>query len=346
MNKDIILLTDYRQRFESKYLDSPYLSGMDKEVLSKLFLEENYNAHFIPLSDYHKILEFPLDIPIITTSNEEVESDYKSFILDITSYLDRKGYNLIPGVDFIQAHNNKIYMDLLFPNKVNGKLKKLDAVLFGTYADYRNYIEHDSPKYPFVLKDAKGSKGKNIYLVKTKESALKKGRRIALKKSFLSRTKDKVRQRIHKGYKLKSSYQKKFLIQEFIEGLNNDWKILIFYDKMFILHRGVKPNGFKASGQGIDYRSAGDAGFPKSFFDEIYSFYKALNTPYVSLDAAIKDDHLYIFEYQCLFFGKSTVTMSDEYYQLQSGKWKLVKNECSQEELLVHSIINFTTINN
>jgi hypothetical protein len=232
-------------------------------------------------------------------------------------------------------------MELLFPNLVKGKLKKLDAILFGTYTDYIDYIEDNSPKYPFVLKSAEGAKSKNTYLIKSKKSALKKGKRIALKKSFLNRTKDKARQLIHKGYKLESNYQKKFLLQEFLEGLNNDWKILIFYDKMFILHRGVKVNDFRASGQGIDYKSGKNAGFPENFLDDIYSFYKALNTPYVSLDAAIKAHQLYIFEFQCVFFGKSTITMSEEYYQLKSGKWQLIKNDVSQEELLADSIVKF-----
>ena len=343
--KNIIFLTDYKNRFESKFNDVPYRSGLDQNLISNLCFEKGYHAVFINARNIETIEKFDTSTPIIISSIEEAESSYRSFLLDIVEHLDRSGYTLIPKVEFLKAHENKVFMELLRKQfKVNG-VSDLKTLVFGNVQDFKSSLNDGKIQFPTVLKGASGAKSKNVYLAHNKNEALKIAVLISEKKSFNTRFKDLLRAKRHKNYTRESHTKHKFIVQEFIPELKNDWKILIFHDKLFVLSRGIKSNDFRASGQGKDYKSGRNSDFPEKYLNDLYSFYKALNTPYVSLDVAIKNEQLYIFEYQCILFGKSTITMSDEYFQLKSGEWELTKNEVSQEALLVHSIISYFSSN-
>jgi len=46
-------------------------------------------------------------------------------------------------------------------------------------------------------------------------------------------------------------HRSKFIVQEFIPDLSNDWKVLVFWDKYYVLRRKNRPNDFRASGSGL-----------------------------------------------------------------------------------------------
>ncbi len=46
----IILLTDYKDRFTSKWSAKPYCSGMDKEIINNEFNKRGFTVEFLFLS--------------------------------------------------------------------------------------------------------------------------------------------------------------------------------------------------------------------------------------------------------------------------------------------------------
>lgn len=340
-SKNIIFLTDYKNRFESKFNDTPYRNGMDHDQISKLLLDKGYHALFINAQNIEAIEELDSSTPVITTSIEENESNYKSFLLDITEHLHDLGYKIIPKIEFLKAHENKVFMELLRKRIQVDGISDLKTAVFGNIEDFSHILSENQLNFPFIIKGANGAKSKNVYLVHNMNEALRTAALISQRKSFKSRMKDLLRSKRHNNYTPESQTRHKFLAQEFITDLKNDWKILIFSDKLFVLNRGIKSNSFKASGQGIDYKSGSQSGFPEKKLNTVYSFYKTLNTPYASIDVAIKNDKLYVFEFQCVLFGKSTILMSDDYYKLSDDQWTVKKNNFSQEFLICEAIVDF-----
>ena len=111
MNR-IIIITDYKNRFGSKWDAVPYNSGMKKKNLEKYFLQEKYEAKFIQFSEVKNLTNVE-NIPIIYTSSEDIGYHYKDYIEDIIFYLECKDAIVIPSYKYLRANNNKVFMELL-----------------------------------------------------------------------------------------------------------------------------------------------------------------------------------------------------------------------------------------
>ena len=114
MNKKIIALVDYKNKFGSKHFDNPYRSGMDKNLLIKFFHDYGYELEFryFHKIDLSKKSEY-LGQNIIYTSSEDIGYQYKSYIEDIVLGLEKLSANVIPGYSFLRANNNKVFMEAL-----------------------------------------------------------------------------------------------------------------------------------------------------------------------------------------------------------------------------------------
>ena len=110
--KKIYLLTDYKGHFGSKHDAIPYRSGTDKNLLQKYFSEYGFKTVFLGFSevDFRK-MDFKNKY-VLYTSSEDVGCHYKSYIEDIVYGLHLQGAQLIPGYKWLQAHNNKVFMEI------------------------------------------------------------------------------------------------------------------------------------------------------------------------------------------------------------------------------------------
>lgn len=337
-SRKIIFLTDYKNRFESKYNDSPYRSGMDKNIISSICHENEYDAVYIHARNIERIQQYDHSTPIVVTSIEEHDSEYRSFLIDIVQYLKDLGYTIIPGLELLKAHDNKVYMELLRNHFHVKGISKLKSYIFGNVEDLQIAIEHSEFNFPAVLKGAQGARSKNVHLIKDEKDAFRKALLVSGRKKIKNKLKDSLRTIRHRNYRKESISKNKFIIQEFIPELENDWKILIFGNRLFILNRGIKKSDFRASGQGVEYLSGSNSKFPEKYINTVYSFFKQLNSPYASLDVAIKDEKVFILEYQCVLFGKSTITMSQDFYELNQGQWIIQNTNLTQERILMDAI--------
>ena len=167
---------------------------------------------------------------------------------------------------------------------------------------------------------------------------LKNAKKISQTKNLLFDIKDKIRRNRHKGYIPESTNRNKFIVQNFIPDLNNDWKVLVFFDKCFILKRTIKPGDFRASGSGYQYKFDVKAEFPQGIFDFCIDYKNKLNVPNISLDVAFDGKEFFIIEFQALYFGTTTQEKSKYFFQKEKNTWIPKTNNFSIEEIFVYGI--------
>ena len=337
----LICLTDYKNQFGSKWKATPYRSGLDKEYLSRLFQDFDYNVKFIPMTQVVFHDSVWKDRVVLYTSSEEYGLYYKNFIEDIVYGLKEAGARLIPDVSFLRANNNKVFMEILRQTKLPPDLQSISTNFYGTYDELDQAMQTKQITFPCVIKKAAGAMSRGVFLAKNEGDLRKEAKKVSCTRQLKVALKERIRTRKHKGYKPESDYQGKFIIQSFVPGLKNDWKVLVYGEKYFVLKRNIRENDFRASGSGYDYTSGSQAGFPVEMLGLIRKFYLKLNLPNLSVDFGFDGEKGYIFEFQAIHFGTSTHYKSQDYYDYADGEWLLQENTFDQEQIYVHSIIEY-----
>ncbi|MFC2116710.1 RimK family alpha-L-glutamate ligase [Bacteroidota bacterium] len=336
----ILALIDYKNRFGSKHFDEPYRSGMDKEVLRKLFAENGYDLEFnmfhdIDIADKERYS----GLNVIYTSSEDIGYHYKSYIEDVVLALETVGANIIPNYLHLRANNNKVFMEVIRSQFFDDNLPKSNH--FGSLIDL--LLTTDKLTFPLVLKSAEGASGAGVFLVKNRKDLIKKIKRLKDYLYLKEDIKDYLRPIKHKGYQRESRYRKKFIIQDFIPELKNDWKVYVFGDKIFVFNRPIqKGRGIRASGGGYDNYFYGlEANTPSGMFDFAYNSFKKLKVPHASLDIAYDEHFFYLIEFQTLFFGTAGIPYSNGYFSNKGNSWEFITRKCSIEEAYCSSLVQF-----
>jgi glutathione synthase/RimK-type ligase-like ATP-grasp enzyme len=339
--KSIYALTDYKGVFGSKHFDTPYRSGFEKELLIKYFAKENIKLQFIRFSDLDfKNKDFKNEI-FIYTSSEDDNYLYKSFIEDLILGLELKEALVIPKFKYLRSNNNKVFMEILRDSFLFPNLSSLSAHYFGTKEEFDSV--KSKIKEPFVIKTSEGASGKGVFLSKSNLDTSKYVKQVSRSKNILFELRDLGRAKKHKGYITESKYRKKFIVQEFVQGLINDWKVYVFGKRLYVFYRPVfKKRGIKASGGGYDnYFYGSNAMIPDGLFDFANEVFNLLNVPHVSLDIGYDGKKFYLFEFQCLYFGTAGIPYSNEYFIKRDNHWENVKERLDQEKVYTDSIIDF-----
>jgi hypothetical protein len=341
--KQLVLIVDYKNNFGSKWKSNPYRSGLDKQYLIKLFNERNITVHVKKYSEICIEDKFWEDKWVLYNSSEDFGLYYKSFIEDIILGLQLKGAKLLPRFDLLRAHENKVFMEIIRQIVIPESHRTILSYSFGTLEEAIDIIDSGRISFPFILKRADGAMSKGVFLIKEYKDLIKVIRRFGKTITLKQWIFECVRSFKYKGYTKESRFQKKFIIQPFIPGLENDWKVLIYGKKVFVLKREVRKGDFRASGSGVNYITGSDSGFPAQFLDFLYEFYQYLNTPSVSIDFAFDGKKPFIFEFQSIGFGTSTHQKSRDYYEKTTEGWIIKENHFDQESLFVQSIVDFIT---
>jgi glutathione synthase/RimK-type ligase-like ATP-grasp enzyme len=338
MKNKIVLLTDYKGNFGAKYNAVPYRSGFDKLLLKQIFESAGIDVQFVQFSEIDwKSKEWPGQI-VLYTSSEEFGYFYKSFIEDNVLHLEQLGANCIPGFPHLRANNNKVYMEFL-ANSL-GIDTHLNTFAYGTLEELRDHLRRVKLDYPVVLKKPEGAKSRGVFLVQNEKSLLRESARFQGGFGLFNGIKEILRTLKHQGYQKQSFYQKKMIIQSFIPNLKNDWKVLIYGEKVFVLNRGIKPNDFRASGSGFSYKSGSKSEIPVEVLDFSKKVYDKMNVPNLSLDIAYDGNLPYLIEFQSVYFGMATILMSEDFYCFKDREWKKKPEDISLEEIYAQSIID------
>ncbi len=337
MKTTLYLLTDYKGNFGNKFSSSPYRSGMDKQLLSKNFKERGFDPTFLYFSDVSFKDKAFQDKIILYTSSEDNNLDYKSYIEDICFGLFLQGANLIPHYKYLKAHSNKVFMEILRDIIDKIEMNRISARHFGCLEDLARVKERFNRQY--VLKGAGGAKSSLVRLSSDSDEILKKAINISRSRATGSELWDCGRAIRHKGYVKESRHRKKFVVQNFVPSLQNDWKILIFGKKYYVLHRSTRKNDFRASGSGIFEFRIND--LPLEILDFSKSVLDTLDVPNISLDIGFDGQKAYLFEFQAIYFGSYTVEKAPFYFVKRNGSWTTIHNQSVLENVYVESISEY-----
>lgn len=327
--KHIIALKDYKSVFGSKKFNFPYRSGMDKEKLAHYFNEIGYDLEYRFFNEIDFGSKEYVGKNILYTSSEDVGYYYKSYIEDIVYGLEQMGANVIPSYNHLRANNNKVFME--FMRDYSGYTNNLKSKAFGTLKDLEMHLKNIT--YPIVFKTAEGATGHGVKLIHSEKELISQVKKTT-KRNYKMDLWDLGRAYRHKGYIKECKYRKKFIIQEFIPDLKNDWKILFYGEKLYIFKRPIQ-NGrdIRASGGGIhNYLYGLQADAPEGVFDFALDIYKKMNVPHASIDIAYDGKEFYLLEFQSLYFGTSALVSSEGYFVKQQGNWKFIKEMVELEK--------------
>jgi glutathione synthase/RimK-type ligase-like ATP-grasp enzyme len=341
--KNIYLLTDYLNRFGSKHDDFPYRSGMDKEKLCNYFRGHDYEPVFISFSgvDFRKIEM--IGQPVLYTSQEDPDYFYKDYIEDIIFGLELAGANVIPNYKYLRANNNKVFMEIQRDMLGLSKINNIKSFHFGTIEEA--LAQADQFSYPVVVKGARGAMSRNVALAGDKKELHSVLKKLAATRNFKEELREIARSVKYEGYKRISKYRNKFIIQNFIPDLKNDWKVYVFGKKIYIFYRPIfKNRGFRASGGGYDnYLYGNEAKIPHDLLNYAFDIFEKLNVPFVSIDIAQSGEEFYLLEFQLVYFGTAGILKkySKEFFLKENGKWCDKQNEGNIEKVYVDSVIEY-----
>jgi len=339
--KKIIALTDYKNRFGSKHFDTPYRSGMDKTLLEKYFNTLGFDIEFIQFSHLVCLENIPTDCFYIYTSSEDVGYYYKGFIEDIVLFLHETGCSIIPDYKYLRANNNKVFMELIRKSTGDEVLLSIKSNVFGTKEEALSLSK--KLNFPVVIKKAEGASGRGVFKADNIKEYVKIISKISNTKNTLKDIKEIGRYYKYDGYIKESKHRSKFIVQNMIEGLRNDWKVYFFMDKLYAFYRPVfKHRGFRASGGGYNNYFYGDkANIAPGLFDFVEKVMRYFNVPHASLDIAYDGKSFHLIEIQFLYFGTAGIPYSDGYFSKINNNWSFIKNKLSIEEVYTQSIVRF-----
>lgn len=333
----IVLLTDYKGFFGSKQKTTIYRGGLDLKKLKSYFMGLGFD---VEISSFTGLKSHTVDREktlILYTSSEDKYGFYKSFIEDMVLHLEQLNFYLIPSYSCLKAHNNKVAMELFRDRSTMHSIKTICSKVFGTFEEFIDQIDDFS--YPVVVKPATGAMSRGVAMACNKVELIRNVKNISLTLNYAHALKEILRKVKYKNlYKCESSYRSKFIIQNFVPGLSNDWKILVFGKKCFVLFRGNRANDFRASGSG---KFVFERKLPFGMLDFALSIKENFNVPHISLDVGFDGKEFHLIEFQFLYFGTTTVEKSPFYFEKLEDKWLLKEGKTDIEEVYVASIVDF-----
>jgi len=343
--KNIYLLTNYRGAFGNKYKAAFYASGMDKVKLTTYFENQGYQAVFLSPSEIDFRDKKYKNSIVLYTTTEDYKEYYKLYIEDIVLGLEVLGAKVLPSYINLKSHHNKLFMEILRDVQDFELLNNIETQKFGTLEEFKKHFKKTDDDV--VVKMASGASSLGVFLGKGYSDLLTKVKKASKTVHLKKNIKEALRKIKYKNYIPVSNHRNKFITQNFIPNLSNDWKILVYLDKYYIFERPVRKNDFRASGSGKEKYLFGDkVNIPEGIFDYAKSVFDKLDAPMLSIDVAFANNQFYTLEFQFTGFGTAGQQLSDNYFYLQNGKWQSVYEKLDLEQVYADSIIGFSKIHN
>jgi glutathione synthase/RimK-type ligase-like ATP-grasp enzyme len=339
---EITLITDFYGAFLTKVPSNPYNSGFDLTLLGQFFEKQGIHLTIKKYSDFQFFENYSNKL-IIYTSIEDPGGNYRSYIDDVLYGLEQSGAILLPEYKYFKAHENKVFMEIL-RNIIFKEDTGMTSYKLGSYSDFETFPV--DLKFPVVVKKSSGSASKGVYLTESKRILDKTLKRISNTCDYRSLLMDfflvqKKRIRQIKYINRYSLFRKKFILQNFINDLPNDYKVLIFGSRYYVLKRYNRDNDFRASGSG-KFVTSDEFKVSDGLLDSCERWFNNFNVPCASFDVACKDNRYYLLEFQFVSFGTYTQTSAKSYNSKnKDNKWENFNKLISLEEVYADSIAEY-----
>jgi len=330
----ILILTDYRTAFYSSAKNARTLCTLDTIKIKENLEKQGYEVETSNFADIALDRQYT-GTYVIYTSSEDRGLKYRSYIEDTILFLKERGATLIPDFPFLRAHHNKSFMEMLRYDLFPEQAKMLNSKIYGTLEDLEGT---EIPEQKYVIKSAYGAGSKFVKSAKNKKELLAIAKRISSGHTLEDVASEYRRRIFWRGYQRGSLNRNKFIVQDFIEGLEGDVKVLKYGKRFYALYRENRQNDFRASGSGnLTFA------LPETINEErLLSYAKTVSdkigTPLCSMDIAWNGTEFILIEFQCLCFGPYTAEYSSYYNIFEQGQWNKIDEECCVEDILCEAI--------
>lgn len=332
--KSLIILTDYRGAFNWKAGNARNFGSLDLERLKRAFASQECAVEIRGLSSLDFRKHDFVEQWVLLTSCEDQDLLYKSYIEDVALALKMKGARLVPGFEYLRAHHNKVFAELMRDVLGGTELHSIESRVFGTFEDF----EHESLEYPRVFKTSAGSASTGVQLVSNPRVGRKVARRLSKSVFLLEGLKEIVKRIIRPEYVPRSLHRRKFVTQTFINNLKGDYKVLVYGNKFYCLARANRPNDFRASGSGLfSYPD----GVPEEILNYAAMVFRKFDCPCASFDIGYDGSCCHLLEFQFVSFGTYTIENAPHYFRALRGGWEMVIEKSVVEEEFARSVVDF-----
>ncbi|MFO8066932.1 MAG: hypothetical protein R6U11_05050 [Bacteroidales bacterium] len=339
-NKNLVILT-CKNRFFGQ-TRKPWTS-LKTDVLFDVLSNNGFN---VEMYDFHEVFNKNISIKDKTIFYSFSQKNYyRQYINDIIYHLS-KSNRIIPSYDLLKCHENKGYQEI-FKREIG--LNSLNAMYFTSLDE----VDFSSLSYPVVLKTTEGTNSKGVFLIKQEsdfnkikhklESKISFGKKLDLfrrkyfrKKKFEEYPEFSDRQD-YIEYKEYIRQEKNFIIQDFVAGLDFDYRVLIAHNRYYVMRRDVKKGDFRASGSKLFKFSKN---FDKELLNYSKSVYEKFDIPFLSIDVLYNGSEYYLGEYQALHFGMSAMAKSEGFFVFDnnSADWQFKTEKPELEKVFANTL--------
>ncbi len=348
--KSLIILTDEQSEFLVSKADPRGYTSMDVAKIADYFNNRGFSVKVARFSELD-LREDYRGVYIIYQSSETPGGFYKRYIESIVYYLERKGAIALPNSEYLKAHHDKVFMELMRSRFSDDALKTLESKPYGSWVDALGY---DSG-FPVVVKSASGSASKGVFLASNKsefDRVVRKAGRISVSRSltdfFLGWFKIQLKSLIKMLDPAKKKYYWKYdttplsmplIVQPFVKGLEGDFKVLYFGGKYFSMYRKNRANDFRASGSGVFLQ------VPEERFDGLLNFARKItleiNFPMIGMDIGFDGTNYHLIEFQMLDMGPSALQHAEFWHEFRDGRFIRFVGKSDLENEFCRSILGF-----
>lgn len=333
MRRRLFLFKDYRDHFYSSVRQ--VRASMDIDKLSHYFAQLDVDLIVRRFADIDLRSQSYRDELVVYQSSEDRDLKYKSYIEDLVLAMSLQGARLIPSFAALRAHHNKVFMELLRDLSGWPELQNLRARSFGTLEELLAAKLADGP---VVLKRSDGTQGVGVMLARTDEERVRAARALSASPHLVDDAKDLVKVRTRPWHRKVSRHRRKFVVQEFVAGLTHDYKVIGCGSRVYVLRRDVRPADFRASGSGRWQWI--EEPLPE-LFDLAIEAQRVFDVPYASLDIAGDGRAFYIFEFQFLMFGTTTIEKAPCHFVKDGGEWRRHEDGLELEDVMARAVVAF-----
>jgi glutathione synthase/RimK-type ligase-like ATP-grasp enzyme len=330
----IHMLVDYRGAFYSSFSTHKQLCSMNVEEIRHGFLDAGYELRVRQYCEVDFRKDDFKNQHILYQSSEDRGSLYKSYIEDILLGLRIQGAILIPRFECFRSHHNKVFAEILRSLSGNDAMMNIQSRQFGTYEEF----ERAAVDFPAVIKTSAGAGSRGVRLIEDSQDKKRIGRQLSKVGSWDEFTRELGKRLLRHGHVPYSLHRRKFIVQNFIQNLKGDYKVLVYGEKYYVVARRNRKNDFRASGSGLLH-------WPDVVALEIMDFsksvYETFDVPYASLDIAFDGQTAYLMEFQFVSFGTVTIEKSNFYFTKTESGWKKIEETPSLEKEFVRSIVRY-----
>ena len=356
--KSLLILTDEQSEFLVSKADSHGYTSMDINKIADYFRERDYSVKILKFSELD-LREDYRGVYVVYQSSETPGGFYKRYIESIVYYLEKKGATALPNTEYLKAHHDKVFMELMRSRFSDDALKTLESKPYGSWVDALGY----NLGFPVVVKSASSSASAGVFLARNKsefDKAIRKAGRVIISDNLGDYLKGWLKTQVKRLIKVfdpaKEKYYWKYnttplslplIVQPFVEGLEGDFKVLYFGGKYFSMYRRNRENDFRASGSGMflqvpEERFEGLLGYARKITLEI-------NFPMIGMDIGFDGKNYHLIEFQMIDMGPSALQHSQFWHEYKDGRFVRYDGKSDLElefSRSIHEFILQLAINN